>query len=536
MYVWSYVCIVCYHSEVLPCDPDPCLHGGQCSESEEGLPLCNCTGTLYKGDTCETGLVLVPRIPILVQGTQSENFTIQAAPTNTLNIGCNINFQLQISPSTKLVVKAMETSTNFSLTPKITGLFPIIYSLFGQAVEETNFETPEMSVVLVKSTAASSQSTFFSSLGLAKGQVGVGCCKYNYTFPIPSASCANLITLSSSCNWDNNWGDLVTSGTVFISSEGIDLPVSLVGLGLGGGQGSFSTYLPSVFGGGTRECSQCSQCQPTTTSSECLSSIADSTATGCQAWSQGVSFDEEDMESMLTANAMSVTFLKKIQTLLPSWLTVVGNSAAVSNGYYLFDYKSFIGSSTDATKLLGCEKLPPSTSGLAYSFRTMSEMYVDIGQNAMIYNPSSTDSSPLCFSLNLCLGESSYLFVSIPEGLQELILSQSEFTSLSNIGWEFTFYYIQFHKYGIAVSPFSNPFLIADAYNSDVQSVSYDFLLRGRASGGFVGGNTTLNLEFVGEMYYKASVSGNEVCTRVTFQLCHGTTNTFLFSGIFLAP
>ena len=418
-----------------------------------------------------------------------------------------------MSPSTVLVVKGQEKATNFSLTPLKTGLFPIGYSLFGQAVEETNFETPERSVVLVKSAQASATSDFFSTLGLSKGEVGVGCCKYNYTFPIPSASCANLITLSSSCNWDNSYGDLVTSGTVFISSEGIDVPVSLVGLGLGGGQGYFSTYLPSVFGGGTRECSECAQCKPTTTSAQCLTTIADSSTTGCKPWSQSISFSEGDMESMLTANSMAVTFFQKIQTFFPSWLTVSGNSAATSIGYYLFDYKSFIGSSNDAIKLLGCENLPSPTSGLAYSFRTMSEINVNIWQGTNIYTPSSTDSSPLCFSLDLCLGENSPLFVSVPEGLHALILSQSQFLALSNKGWKFTFYYVQFHKYGVAVTPFTDPFLIADVYSSSIQSVSYDFALDGRFSGSIVGGSTVVNLESVGKLYYKASISGNEVHT-----------------------
>lgn len=499
------------HSEVLPCDPNPCKHGGQCSVSEEGSPLCNCTGTLYKGDACQTGLVIVPKLPVLAQGVQSQNFTIQAAPTSTLNIGCNLNYQIQMSPSTKLVVEGQQKGTNFTLTPQISGLFTIGYTPYGQAVQETNFETPEKSVVLVKSSSASGTSDYFSTLGLSKGELGIGCCKYNYSFPIPTASCANPIFLSSSCSWDNAYDDLLTSGTVFISSEGIDIPVSLVGLGLTGGQGYFDTYLPSNFQGGTRECSQCVQCQATTTSSQCPINIANSN-TGCVAWSQSVPFDEANMDSMLAANSLSVTFFKKIQKLFPSWLTVQGNSDATNDGYYLFDYKSFIGSSTEAVKLFGCESLPASASGLAYNFRTMSEMSIAIWQDTYIYKPSSTDGAPLCFSLDLCLGENSPLFVSVPEGLHTLILSQPQFSSLSNKGWNFSFDYAQFHQFGISVTPFSGPFLIADAYSSSVQPAWYDHVFHGRVSGSLTGGSATLNLEYVGNLFYKASISGNEVC------------------------
>ena len=40
--------------DIVECDSNPCLHGN-CLESEINMYSCNCAGTGYEGDQCQTG-------------------------------------------------------------------------------------------------------------------------------------------------------------------------------------------------------------------------------------------------------------------------------------------------------------------------------------------------------------------------------------------------------------------------------------------------------------------------------------------------
>ena len=65
-----------------PCPDGRCLHGGTCSpaDNSDGF-VCDCTGTLYKGKTCDEGLVVVDPIGF-VKLRVGKLITVRAKPDN----------------------------------------------------------------------------------------------------------------------------------------------------------------------------------------------------------------------------------------------------------------------------------------------------------------------------------------------------------------------------------------------------------------------------------------------------------------------
>lgn len=73
------------------CDPDRCKHCRECTETENGGFICNCTETFYRGKTCDCLLVIIDNIGIVdYEFLSSTAISIKSDP-NADVIACRVN-------------------------------------------------------------------------------------------------------------------------------------------------------------------------------------------------------------------------------------------------------------------------------------------------------------------------------------------------------------------------------------------------------------------------------------------------------------
>ena len=127
--------------ESTPCKPNPCNHNGKCKVEMDNFE-CDCTGTFYHEKTCERGILIVPKIPLLVINQIINNLEIQEHSEQSLIITLisspNIMIEAKIINLTK-----NKTSAMFTLTTKRYGSFFIKYEITDK--NEADFYNPDHS-------------------------------------------------------------------------------------------------------------------------------------------------------------------------------------------------------------------------------------------------------------------------------------------------------------------------------------------------------------------------------------------------------
>ena len=131
--------------ESTSCTPNPFKHNGKCKIIRNGFE-CDCTGTFYKGKTCERGILKVPEISVLSVNQTKSNLKLQKYPdvntTVTLTSATNI-----ILASKKITVTKNKTSATFSITGREYGFQRIKYNITGENTDE--FDNPNSTVVFI---------------------------------------------------------------------------------------------------------------------------------------------------------------------------------------------------------------------------------------------------------------------------------------------------------------------------------------------------------------------------------------------------
>ena len=125
-----------------PCQPNPCFNDGQCQETSPTTFTCDCTGTLYTGKLCDTGVIEIPKtLPQMVVNEESINVIVYARPTAYLTITPRSNSELSFNPSV-IRIEVPQTSASFKMLASRTGVFDVEFEIGGQ--NDFDFKQPAM--------------------------------------------------------------------------------------------------------------------------------------------------------------------------------------------------------------------------------------------------------------------------------------------------------------------------------------------------------------------------------------------------------
>ena len=269
-----------------PCQPNPCFNDGQCQETSPTTFTCDCTGTLYTGKLCNTGVIEIPKtLPQMVVNEESINVIVYARPTVYLTITPRSNSELSFNPSV-IRIEVPQTSATFKMVASRTGVFDVEFEIGGQ--NDFDFEKPAMIQVHV----------FQNKTSLLIDM--------NLEDIIETASetlkLTDGILLHSSCIKDSKR----PSGFVSVESENLTtLPLSVVGLY----QSTLDRFTRDKVLDPTEEIDSYLKTRKVKDSNKCL--LLNSTSTGG-------SFTQR-IEYVIQNNFFQISVLRQITSSFPVW-------------------------------------------------------------------------------------------------------------------------------------------------------------------------------------------------------------------------
>ena len=381
------------------------------------------------------------------------------------------------------------TTVVYTLHPNEPGLFQVHYNI--QPIN--NFRKPENSVVLVTylDSSGKKDNNYFQSLDLRDGQLGLGCCSNSLL--MSSAQCISKLSFFSSCHWFSPEGEteLISKGVVFIGGRTLNLPLSIAGIDVRSSSSSFKASLPTTSDILSERCYSCEketfQCAETNTT---------------------IHFDEYDVQTFLTFNSLSTTFLESIKDLLPSWLSVSVHSSIST--YSNYDFLSFVGTSTEIKNLEGCESYQADAKKrLLYALRTRSTLYVVI-DNFPTFLHSSSTSKPVCILVDMCSSFQSKLYFMVPPALQpSQLIGLPYFQILINNG-QVSFKTITFTERGKNVRFKDSKYWRGDTYFT-AQIPKFEFEVEVKLEKEFVGNDLRVKINFVGSALHESQPDEGKV-------------------------
>ena len=468
------------------------------------MEQCDCT-TLFDGSECQVGLVGVPPIPVLTLGEPPVTLTVQGSTNEgilelfllILNNPFNTALIFQLDDNILAVTPASGSSTTFTMVAEQQGLFRFRYLPSGSATESTIYNVFEESIVTVlgnRRPASRPEYAYFTRGGLDRGQLGVGCCHYNYQ--LAGSICSSSLQFISSCSWlgGQTTSGALTGGVVFVKTSDINLPLSIAGAQINSFGSKFDFNVPVNQGGRTPTCSQCTQCSNCQTGNTSV----------CYELDRDVLFDEYDISDMLRERSLFDTFLTQTSSLLPSWLSASITSPTTT--YSQYDYHASILQAVDAKSQPGCNQLSLENSGLLYVLKTRNSLRLNIAGQIENLNPAEI--SPLCFAVDVCSGSESTLEVVLKDKFS--LSSVNYFSTLSGLDWSFDPYTVSFTDLGVTTAISDPMFWNGEAFIV-AKLPSYDFKLQMSLKGGLTGGNLMASHSFMGSLLHRAITKEDEV-------------------------
>ena len=392
--VHMYVCM--YFLEIQACTPNPCQHGGICSTNEDRSFSCNCTGTMYTGTKCDTGLVNIPDYPHLAMSTPY-NFTATASPDEYLEIFVfpDDKSSLTVSPNQLQFNKTIR-SNNFTITSTRSGRFLLNYRLSGESASSFMQLHPS-SVIVIENQIVETDNSYFSSKGLKYGLLQPGCCTtltsvLAYQCPLRST----IVKFNASCGW--NLKELYSPGIIFSDSNGLGFPIAIGGVKFGL---NFDLSNLNAFEL-TDACMPCS--------GEGLGKVANNSDPSLEEECSVFKPSIYDVVSFLESESLAYTYFHYSHQLLPHWLRF--NVSSTTRVYTSNSYKVTLVESSEMENLELCNFATTHTNGLYSVLIYSGRLILSIYSEEVTYIPES-DSNTLCFAVNLCEGKISPLSISI---------------------------------------------------------------------------------------------------------------------------
>ena len=402
-----------YSTDIPPCHPNPCKHSGSCTEVSISSYRCDCSGTLYKGDNCETAIVHLPSIPFLTVNMTSSVFQIIARPENYIIITFMTSDLVEVSPPNVTIYKEFPVA-NIEITGLKSGRFPITYTITGPSASD--FDEPQTFYILVlEPTDTHTPNKYFTQLGLQVGLLAPGCCMSS-GLSYQCSSSPLTASFTSTCTWSPQGpGDYLSNGIIFVNVGPLQLPLSIAGADISVSPQLVQNTLPD----GHLDCTDCQN-----------------SGQSCYHYD----FTTRDILDLLSSRALGNTYLNRVRVLLPAWLrfAISGTPLTPNVTFSLLDYSTTLALGGSVNHIQGCEQLEVNSDGLYSVFRYHGNLtaWVDSVQSEHVL---STMEDPICFAVDICGGTATPVHITIPASSQEAILSLTQLQGYTSKGWQFTF-------------------------------------------------------------------------------------------------
>ena len=373
---------------------------GRCTISDSLTPICTCDEEFFVGDLCEIGVVRVQGLPFLKVNEKSEAIVLKASPNAEVVINVTVTPD-SIKPDNILTIHNSKQSVSFFLLPYIEGVYKIQYQIISE-----QFIPPDDSIAVA--TVPGSSSDYHLSGGLLEH----GCCRSRIDLDnnyCPLHRVQTSLSLSSTCQWQQ--GEIKEAkGIVFIHTNSLDLPLSIVGLKINVHNMEMD-FIPG-----------------------------DTTCNVCNSDELDCRMDHPDVSAimdMLTKQSLLQSFLVHISSIIPSNIDIkVFNPDSISKqSYSKHEYMASILKSDDLKDIESCSKVNSAPGGLYYVLQSTSDFDVTVNNETVEY--IGHDFFPLCFVYSLC--HDYYLEIGLPRLVSQSILEYSGFHMWLDEDWLFNF-------------------------------------------------------------------------------------------------
>ena len=448
-----------------------------CSQADNANGfVCDCTGTLYEGKTCEKGLVLIDPIGSVSGRFGRKIITIRAKPDfeTTYRIEGCLSVTIPMQGSYFLSACHLDfsnTTTIRSLT--LTAFAPGLFSLKFVGVDTP----PVPFVVTFDGSSPYFDNPYFDG-------VQPSCCKN--TLPV----CHDPVELMSSCSWDKASQPHVTRGIVFIEYDNMKVPISLAGLQITT-SGTITTTLPPRDN--TAMCSSCGLTpidQLSIFTGNCYEHIS----------------TPEDLSEFVKNQSLTVSFLSSIRSsLFPSWFSLnKAEDMDALNKLSNTDFLAKIVSSNELLKEGGCESLVIENSDGQFVLLQHNgplNLQLETEIPSILQSPSL--SNYYCIAVHVCSGQSSPVYIGLPPSAQAGINRISFISNYIQRGWKFNFQSATLTKMPQTLF-ITNKLWNGVTYSEHISRVriQYDTLVKMKAEGQYSYGMANVKLSFNGSVRY----------------------------------
>ena len=477
------ICFI-YFSEIETCTPNPCQHGGICLTNEDRSYTCNCSGTMYSGENCDEGFIIISNYPRLFKDVQYM-FSAEAKPDKDLVLSFfpDDRSSFIVNPQ-KLKFTQHLHINSFTIVAKKAGLFKLTYILSGSSSSKFIQPLPSNVIVIDNQTVASLSSMDFTSKGFQHGILQAGCC-----MPITSSleyqclSHPTNVKFTASCAWNEK--GLYSTGIVFSSNNGFAFPIAISGVKF-----NFKFELSSLS---VHELSD--PCKPCIQGLGRVNEDIDVASEGeCDTFKPSVN----DILLLLNSETLAHTYFYHSHQLLPKWLRFNVTSADRthdSNSYMVTLVESL---NIEAIKM--CHIVKTYSEGLYSVLIYSGILNISVNSETVSYHP---ELFPICFSINLCEASSSPVYISIPKDASKLIY---------NFGFMDIFYANNWNIALDSVTIVSSSMILEgdlavhDTYWNGVENFAVDFdnsnlVVYGKIVYSFVNENFNIKYKFTGDVY-----------------------------------
>ena len=355
-----------YSIELKTCEPNPCKHGGICKVQNQLSFFCNCEGTGYVGNKCQTGLISTPVFPKLPIKTQSRTLSVSARPMNKLDVMLHSENGVLFYPSSSLEITSLIPKQKFSVEVDKTGIQRVSFSLGGASKDD--FEIPEQRVVFVEPRVLLNESVYLKLL-VPKRELPVGCNEQVYKV----ASCE--LRFLSTARWTGT--SPFTNGIVHVRTpSNQSIPLSMIGVNLNILEISKKRMIEKAI---------------ELTSSEKAFEVFYTNGETCIR----KELRTNNLLELMRDDALVSSFLRTLSKMSPQWLNV-----AISGLNDLFDVHNIIANLAQLSthEVEHCSGFPLSPSSSIAYLRPAVKYDIRVGQD----ETSLFDEGKTCFAIDVC--------------------------------------------------------------------------------------------------------------------------------------
>ena len=384
-----------------PCTSSPCQHDAPCRDLDNYEFRCDCSNTNYKGLQCDIGIIDILQVPILTVDVTFKYLRITAYPDQELHLHITpSNTELTVTPTDVLFYPEYPIAL-LTVTASETGIYYLSFTTSGE--DSDTFEVPNPMLVLVRSYTEHTQYQYFDEMDQPIGILSPGCCSPGgQIYQCPYST--NTVHFQSTCSWEASENmEHTSTGLIFASSAGLQLPLSIAGAALNITPDDIISFtLPHSP---VLNCTDCS---------------------GHNSSCHYYDFTQKDVVDLVQSHSLGKTYLKYSEHLLPDWLTfmITNINPSMQTSFSSLHVTTSLIFGEDIEIVDSCEDLQVHHDALYAILRYNDSIITSIDNIEYEYTPHDV---PLCFAIDLCAGESSPVHVTIPLGSQTILRNFTQF-------------------------------------------------------------------------------------------------------------